>query len=68
MSRDNVHNKHKGNKDITWEALIKYSESEIEACREKIKRLRKSIVFFNKQAVSRVPLHPGKEGRHEELS
>jgi hypothetical protein len=36
--------------DITWERLIRESESQIAAYRKKIDDLRKSIIFFRKQA------------------
>ena len=49
MSRDNV-NDEQSTKDITWETLIAASESQIDACREKISILRKSLNFFKKQA------------------
>jgi predicted nucleic acid-binding Zn-ribbon protein len=36
--------------DITWERLIDDSQNEIDACKERITKLHKSIDFFMKQA------------------
>lgn len=36
--------------DITWEKLIFDSEAKVKSCKEKIASLRKSIIFFKKQA------------------
>ena len=59
------------NVDITWKKLIDDSAREIEVCRDKISRLRKSIVFFSNQDAQGVPFPAlGKEEvkRHENLS
>jgi hypothetical protein len=37
-------------RDVTWHKLIEDSEYEIEACKDKISKLRKSIDFFKKQS------------------
>jgi hypothetical protein len=71
MSTDTVNSKEKTGRDITWNALIEHAEAEILACREKIKALRKSCIFFKKQSNSGVP-YPIAEtvnpGKHPELS
>ena len=46
VSTENIQRK----KDITWNELIKDSETEILACLKKIAELRKSLRFFKKQA------------------
>ena len=64
MSRDSVKIKENAKQDIGWEILIKHSEAEIEACREKIKTLTKSLLFFKKQAHSGIRFPLEKDGRH----
>jgi len=44
-----------GKRSVAWEELISYSESAIEAYTEKIKALRKSLIFFKKQAYTGMP-------------
>jgi hypothetical protein len=45
---------HKSNKN-TWEILIKGSEEAIQTCRDRIKELNKSLIFFKKQKEAGVP-------------
>ena len=68
MSRDSVKDEDNANQDINWETLIKHSEAEIRACREKIKTPSKSISFFKKQADSGAPFPLEKDDRHAETS
>lgn len=65
MSTDNVKYEEKTKIGITWNALIQESESEIRSCREKIAKLRKSVVFFKKQLESDVafPIQGARNGR-----
>jgi len=53
MSTDNCKEKDEIQKsspvDITWSKLIVDAEHEIDACKDKISKLRKSIGFFRKQ-------------------
>ena len=56
---------------ITWEKLIDDANHEVKICRDKITRLRKSIVFFATQQASGVPFPTlGKEEvkRHQDFS
>jgi len=41
--------------DVSWRALITHAESEINASKDKIKKLSKSIVFFKIQDSLGVP-------------
>jgi hypothetical protein len=68
MSIDSVNEKEKAKQDINWSTLIEHSEAEIKACRDKIKTLTKSLVFFKKQADSGIPFPLKKDARHKELS
>ena len=54
--------------DITWERLIRDSQSQIDSYRKMINRLNKSIIFFKKQADSHVPFPKIISGRHQDLS
>ena len=54
MSVDSVKRKEEAKEDISWAGLIKDSEAEIAACQAKIRRLRKSLIFFKKQEASGV--------------
>ena len=47
--RVEIHKEQSIEQDVTWTKLIHDSEAEIEACKDRISRLRKSIVFFTKQ-------------------
>jgi hypothetical protein len=61
---------HKVN-EITWSTLIKDSETAIQTCRDKIKELRKSIVFFKKQQDAGNPFPVNNEhitNTHQDLS
>jgi hypothetical protein len=50
MSRDNVNtDKQTAKQDMSWDTLIKHSESEIAVCRKRIGVLRKSLKFFRQQ-------------------
>ncbi len=68
MSSTIVNQEKKEKTDAGWSELIVYSESAIEAYTQKIKNLRKSLIFFKQQAQSGVPFPLEKEGRHKELS
>ena len=68
MPVDSVNNEHKTKADIDLKSLIDHSEAEISACRERIKILTKSLIFFKKQADSGVPFPRKKDSRHEEIS
>ena len=68
MSRDSVNTKEKTKTDMTWKVLIEHSEAEIRACREKIKTLNKSLVFFKKQDESGMPFPLHGEDRHGKIS
>jgi hypothetical protein len=63
MSTDNVNSEQNRKKDITWEELIEYSESEIRACREKIAKLRNSLNFFRQRAKEGIPFPTPVRGR-----
>ena len=68
MGLDKVNGKVGIKKDINWTDLIEYAEGEILAHREKIKEIRKSFIFFNKQVDSGIPFSTKKDDRHKELS
>ena len=68
MSIDMSIGKQKANQDITWNELIEHSEAEIKAHGEKIRLLRKSIVFFKQQAMLGVPFPKPKLSRHSKIS
>lgn len=58
MSRDKSKpqmNEENEKKDITFDALVTYTEAQIKTHQNKIKELRKSLVFFKKQASLGVP-------------
>ncbi len=55
MGLDKVNHKNISTKDIDWTDLIEYSKAEILACQEKIKTIRKSLIFFKKQADNGIP-------------
>jgi hypothetical protein len=65
MSLDKVNGKDNTKKDIDWTDLISYSEEEILAHQTKIKAIRKSLIFFKKQAESGIPFRPEKQSRHK---
>jgi hypothetical protein len=61
---------HKVN-DGTWNALIEGAEETIQTCRDRIKDLKKSIVFFKKQKEAGAPFPIEIEqttNTHQELS
>ena len=68
MSLDKVNGKDMSKKDIDWTDLIAYSEDEIRVYQAKIKKVRKSLNFFKKQADSGVAFHLDKSIRHRDLS
>jgi hypothetical protein len=68
MSSREVNSEQNVKKDPKWMELIASCESAIEAYSEKIKRLRKSIVFFTEQANTGVPYPTPNSSRHKELS
>jgi len=68
MYIDNVKGKEKGKKDINFETLACDTEARIREYQEKIKALRKSIVFFKKQASSGVPFPTIEPNRHTKIS
>lgn len=68
MGLDKVKGKEKTKKDISWTDLIEYSEQQIRDHQERIKSIRKSLVFFKKQAECGIPFIPEKQNRHNELS
>jgi hypothetical protein len=55
MSVDKVNENRETRLDITWDKLIYDSEVEIESCKDKISKLRKSIEFFKKQESMGIP-------------
>ena len=68
MSRDNSTSEQSEKKHVTFEALIADTEARILEHQVKIKTLRKSLVFFKKQASSGTPF-PALEGiRHKGIS
>jgi hypothetical protein len=68
MSRDTVNSKINPKRDTEWEALIERSEAEISACRERLRKLHKSLRFFKKQASSGTPFPLSGEDRHQKIS
>jgi len=68
MSTTIVHQEKKEKTDTGWNELIVYSESAIEAYTQKIKALRKSLIYFKQQADLGTPCPLKKEHRHRELS
>ena len=68
MSCTSVNREEKTKKDITWSHLIADSDAQIKAMSTRIKKLRKSIVFFKKQEASGVPFPVPEENRHKEFS
>jgi hypothetical protein len=61
----NVHTKEQiAKKDQRWEELIAACESGITAYSQKIKELRKSLVFLKKQAESGIQFPINKSPRH----
>jgi hypothetical protein len=68
MSTTIVHQEKKEKTDAGWNELIVYSESAIETYIQKINALRKSLIYFKKQAELGAPCPLKKEHRHRELS
>lgn len=68
MPRDVSTREHNTKQDITWEALIKHSEAEIKKLVEKQGALRKSLIYFKKQAESGIPFPALGGTRHKEIS
>lgn len=66
-TQEKIANDVRSNLDINWQSLIIDSESEIAACKDRISRLRKSIVFFKRQEADGVPF-PVNEKRHANKS
>jgi hypothetical protein len=54
MSTEDVQQKVKANKDEKWTPLIEQAEAEIKRLHRRIYTLRKSLIFFRKQADSGV--------------
>ena len=67
MPIGNVNDEHNTKQDITWDVCAKQAENEIEACREKIAKLRKSLRFFKKQAEDGVPFPVPLDSRQKKL-
>ena len=68
MSRD-IHNSEQNRKKhVTFEMLIADTEDRILEYQERIKKLRKSFVFFKKQASSGIPFPVLEDTRHQEIS
>jgi hypothetical protein len=66
MSSQSVNTKEQiAKKDQKWEELIAACESGITAYSQKIKQLRKSLVFLRKQSYSGIPFPVNKSPRHE---
>jgi hypothetical protein len=68
MSRDVSTGENTTKQDMTWDALIKHSEVEIQKLIEKQKILRKSLNYFKKQADSGIPFPAPSEPRQKEIS
>jgi hypothetical protein len=68
MPRDNVNYEENAKRDITWNTLIEDSEREINNCQERIRTLRKSLIFFKKQIGSGALFPVINTPRHKELS
>lgn len=68
MSRDVCNREQNEKKHVTFETLISDTEARIKEHQSKVKALRKSLVFFKKQASLGIPL-PALEGsRHGKTS
>lgn len=68
MSSLNVNDENTAKKMAGWDELIVYSESAIEAYTQKIRALRKSLVFFKKQAKSGARFPVPESTRHTKIS
>jgi len=68
MSRDTSMANKERKQDTSWIELIEYSQTEINACEERIKKLRKSLIFFKNQAKEGVPFPVSESTRHPKTS
>jgi hypothetical protein len=68
MSRDNTRSEKIGKQDITFDSLISDTEARIMEYEHKIKMLRKSLIFFKKQASSGIPFPIIEGPRQEKIS
>lgn len=68
MPVDKIQKKDKAKKDMNWTILERQSEREIKQLQARLKKLRKSLKFFKKQADSGIPFPIDKIARHAHLS
>ncbi len=55
MSTSDVKAESKANKEVDWSTLIEHCKAEITSYQEKIKTQNKSILYYEKQALSGAP-------------
>jgi hypothetical protein len=68
MTRDTVQRKRGVKKDEKWTVFIEQANAEIKRLQRRIYALRKSLIFFNKQAEEGIPFPSQMEHRHKEIS
>ena len=68
MSRDAVNGEEKEKKDVNFNTLVADTEARILEYQNKIKNLRKSLVFFKKKADAGVPFPALDDTRHTKIS
>jgi len=68
MSTDKINGESKSKLDTNWNIFIEHAQSEIDACQERIAKLRKSLSFFKKQRDGGIQFPVPKATRHSKLS